>query len=254
MDLGLKDRVVLVTGGGQGIGREIGIAFAREGAHVAFHYRSSVEGAEAAAEDSRGLGVRAVALGADVTRSDEVGELVARAEEALGPIEVLVNNAAFTRQQRFLESTPADWAPQIDVTITGLLMVSQAVLRGMVERKSGSIVTLTGDSGRVGESRLVVTATARAAAIGFTRSLAKEFARDGVRVNCVSLGLVETPSFAQHSGVLTPELRQRIIPAYPLRRLGRMEDVPPAVLLLASPLAGWITGQVLAVNGGYSMV
>ena len=108
----------------------------------------------------------------------------------------------------------------------------------MVERKSGAIVTLTGDSGRVGESRLVVTATARAAAIGFTRALAKEVARDGIRVNCVSLGLVETPSFAAHAGNLTPELRQRILGAYPLRRLGRVEDVPPAVLLLASPLSG----------------
>ncbi|WP_126425036.1 SDR family NAD(P)-dependent oxidoreductase [Brevibacillus marinus] len=254
MDLQLHNKVVLVTGSGQGIGREIGIAFAKEGAHVVFHYLSSATGAEEAAREARKLGVKSMAVQADITRRDQVREAIARVEEELGGIDVLVNNAAYVKQQRFLESTPEDWAPQIEVTITGMLHVTQAVLQGMVNRKSGAIINITGDSGRVGESGLVVTATARAAAVGFTRSLAKEAARYGIRVNCVSLGLVQTPSFAQHVGKAAPEVMQRIISAYPLRRLGQPEDVPPAVLLLASPLSSWVTGQVYAVNGGYSMV
>jgi len=254
MDLQLQNKVVLVTGSGQGIGREIGIAFAKEGAHVVFHYLSSATGAEEAAREARELGVKSMAVQADITRRDQVREAIARVEEELGGIDVLVNNAAYVKQQRFLESTPEDWAPQIEVTITGMLHVTQAVLQGMVNRKSGAIINITGDSGRVGESGLVVTATARAAAVGFTRSLAKEAARYGIRVNCVSLGLVQTPSFAQHVGKAAPEVMQRIISAYPLRRLGQPEDVPPAVLLLASPLSSWVTGQVYAVNGGYSMV
>ena len=254
MDLQLKDKVVLITGSGQGIGREIGLAFAKEGAHVVFHYLNSAAGAEEAAAEARKLGVKSMTVKANITHPDEVAGAVAEVEEKLGGIDVLVNNAAFVKQQRFLESKPEDWAPQIDVTVTGMLHVTQTVLRGMVERNSGAIVNITGDSGRVGESGLVVTATSRAATIGFTRSLAKEFARYGIRVNCVSLGLVETPSFAQHVGKAGPEVMKKIVSAYPLRRLGRTEDIPPTVLLLASPLSSWVTGQVYSVNGGYSMV
>lgn len=254
MDLQLQNKIVLVTGSGQGIGREIGIAFAKEGAHVVFHYFSSSAGAEEAVLDAQNLGVKSMAVKADITQPDQVQAAIAQVEEELGGIDVLVNNAAYVKQQKFLESTPEDWAPQFDVTIHGLMHVTQAVLQGMSTRKSGTIVNITGDSGRVGESGLAVTATARAAAVGFTRSMAKEMARHGIRVNCVSLGLVETPSFSQHVGNAGPEVMKKIISAYPLRRLGRPEDVPPAVLYLASPLSDWVTGQVLAVNGGYSMV
>jgi 2-hydroxycyclohexanecarboxyl-CoA dehydrogenase len=254
VDLQFRNKTVWVTGSGQGIGREIGLSFAREGANVAFHYLHSGAGAEEAAREARRLGVKSLAVKADITNPDEVRAALAEIEETLGEIDVLVNNAAYTKQQRFLDSTPEDWVPQIDVTIYGMMHVTQAVLRRMTERQGGAIVNVTGDSGRVGESKLVVTATARAATIGFTRSLAKEMARYGIRVNCVSLGLVETPSFSQHVGGAGPELIKRIVSAYPLRRLGRPEDVSPAVLYLASPASSWVTGQVVAVNGGYSMV
>src|SRR5262245_21322207 len=117
MDLGLRDQVVLVTGGGQGLGRAIGLAFARQGAHVAFHHHSSAYGAEAAAAEARGLGVKAIAAGADLRDDAAVHAAVERVERELGPIAVLVNNAAATRRQPFLESTAADWAAQVDVTV-----------------------------------------------------------------------------------------------------------------------------------------
>ena len=253
MDLELAGRVVLVTGAGQGLGREIGLAFAREGARVAFHYRSSGTGAEEAAAEAGRLTGAALAVQADVRSDDDVAAAVEAVESQLGPIDVLVNNAAATGAKPFLDTTPDDWAFQVDVTVTGTLRVTQAVARRMVERKSGVIVSLMGDSGRVGESGLSVTATTRATTMALTKSLAKELARHGIRANCVSIGLVQTDRFDEHAGAPDEERMKKILAQYPLRRLGLPSDVAPLVLLLASPLSGWITGQVISVNGGYAM-
>ena len=254
MDLALGGKVVLVTGAGQGLGRALGLAFAREGAHVALHYHASASGAEAGAAGARVLGVKAIAVGADLRSDAAVAAAVGRVERELGPIDVLINNAAATKRQPFLESTPQDWQAQVDVTVTGTLRITQAVARRMAERKVGSIVSLMGDSGRVGESGLLVTATARASTVGLTRSLARELARHGIRANCVSIALVQTDNIAAHAGGADEERMTRIPAQYPLRRLGRPDDVVPMVLLLASPLSSWTTGQVVSVNGGYAMV
>jgi 3-oxoacyl-[acyl-carrier protein] reductase len=253
MDLALRDHVVMVTGAGQGLGRAIGLAFAREGAHVAFHYHASEEGAEAAADEARALGVKAIAVRADLRDDGVVTHAVDGVERELGGITVLVNNAAATRRQPFLDSSPADWAAQVDVTVSGTLRVTHAAARRMATRRAGAIVTLMGDSGRVGESGLLVTATTRASAVGLTKSLAKELARHGIRANCVSIALVQTENLAEHAGGAADERMQKLIALYPLRRLGRPDDVIPMILLLASPLSSWTTGQVISVNGGYAM-
>ncbi|MDT7607421.1 MAG: 2-hydroxycyclohexanecarboxyl-CoA dehydrogenase [Pseudonocardiales bacterium] len=255
MDLQLAGLNVLVTGAGQGLGRALGMGFAAEGANVAFHFNSSASGAEKAAAEATELGVRAIAVGGDLRSAADVAELVERTESELGPIGVLVNNAAATKVQRFLDSTPADWAPQIDVTVTGTLQLTHAVAKRMAERKAGAIVNLMGDSGRIGESGLLVTATARSTTVGLTRSLAKELARFGIRTNAVSLALVRTDNFDEHSGGADAddERTKKILAQYPLRRLGRPDDITPMVLLLASPLSSWTTGQVVSVNGGYAM-
>ena len=145
------------------------------------------------------------------------------------------------------------WAPQVDVTVTGTLRVTHAVAGRMAGRRSGAIVNLMGDSGRVGESGLLVTATARASTVGLTKSLAKEFARHGIRANCVSIALVQTENLGAHAGGTDDERMKKLLAQYPLRRLGRPDDVIPMVLLLASPLSSWTTGQVVSVNGGYAM-
>ncbi|MDQ1514467.1 MAG: 2-hydroxycyclohexanecarboxyl-CoA dehydrogenase [Actinomycetota bacterium] len=273
MDLELAGRVVLVTGAGQGLGREIGLAFAREGAHVAFHYHSSGAGAEEAAAEAGKLTGAAMAVQADIRSDDDVAAAVEAVESQLGPIEILVNNAAATGAKPFLDTTPDDWSFQVDVTVTGTLRITQAVARRMVERSlsgghppspgSVAIVSLMGDSGRVGESGLSVTATTRATTMALTKSLAKELARYGIRANCVSIGLVQTDRFDAHARLGsggTPgqdgpdeERMKKILAQYPLRRLGQASDVAPLVLLLASPLSGWTTGQVISVNGGYAM-
>jgi 2-hydroxycyclohexanecarboxyl-CoA dehydrogenase len=242
MDLQLAGTTVLVTGAGQGLGRAIGEAFAAEGAQVAFGHHTSGEGAEQAAEAARSAGVKAVAVGVDTREDASVARALDTVESELGPIGVLVNNAAVTSRGRFLERSAADFAAEIDVTVTGTLRISHAVAQRMAEHGGGSIVSLMGDSGRVGESGLLVTATARSSTLGLTKSLAKELARHGVRANAVSLGLVQTDNFAAHTGGTEDERLKKITALYPLRRLGRPEDVTPTILLLASPCSSWTTG------------
>jgi NAD(P)-dependent dehydrogenase (short-subunit alcohol dehydrogenase family) len=246
--------VVLVTGAGQGLGREIGLAFAGEGAHVAFHHRSSAQGAARAAAGARALGVPAMTVGADLRSDEEVAAMVDAVENELGPIDVLVNNAAAGTRGPFLETTPEDWTSTVDVIVTGTIRVTHAVTRRMAGRGGGAVVSLMGDSGRVGESGISIVATTRASTMALTKSIARELARNGIRANCVSIALVRTDNLAAHAGGEDEERMRRILAQYPLRRLGRPEDVTPMVLLLASPLASWITGQVISVNGGYAMV
>ena len=253
MDLQLAGTTVLVTGAGQGLGRAIGEAFAAEGAQVAFGYNTSAEGAEAAAEATRAIGVKATAVAVDTRDDAGVARALDTVESELGPIGVLVNNAAVTSRGRFLERSASDFAAEIDVTVTGTLRISHAVAQRMAEHGGGSVVSLMGDSGRVGESGLTVTATARSSTLGLTKSLAKELARHGIRANAVSIGLVQTDRFSDHAGGTDDERLKKITALYPLRRLGRPEDVTPTILLLASPCSAWTTGQVISVNGGFAM-
>lgn len=253
MDLELSGRNVLITGSGQGIGRAVGLAFAAEGANVAFHYHSSDAGAAQAAQEAQALGVRSIAVGADIASSSDVDGMVTQVHDGLGPVDILVNNAAFTSMGPFGSAPVAETQQQVNVTVLGMLLVTQAFLGDLSASSGGAVVTMAGDSGRVGESRAVVTSACRASAYGFTKALAKECARDGLRANCVSLGLIRSPNVMDHFlGDASDELVARITKAYPLRRLGEMSDVVPAVLMLASPRTGWVTGQVLSVNGGYA--
>ena len=254
MDLQLTGKNVLVTGSGQGIGRAIGHCFAGEGANVAFHYNASERGAIDAATRAREAGVKAISVGGDIADMAQVKDVIAEVHASLGTIDVLVNNAAFCVTQRFLESDPADWKRQVDVTVIGMFNVTQAALPDLVACGNGSIVNILGDSGRVGESRAIVTSATRASTLGFTKGLAKEFGPSGVRANSISLGLVRSPHTEADLAPVSEDIMKRIVNAYPLRRLGEMDDVPPLVVLMASPLTQWVTGQTMSIDGGYAMV
>ncbi len=255
MDLQLAGKSVLVTGAGQGLGLAIAAAFADEGANVAFAYNASSEGAEKGAAAAQEAGRAALAIRCDVTSGRDVQRVVDEVVREFGTIDVLVNNAAYTATGPFVDADPDDLARMVDVTVMGTLRMTQAVVRHMVDAGvEGSIVSLMGDSGRVGESRLAGVAATRASTMGLMKSVAKEFGRNGIRANTVSLGLVRSERFAHHTGNADDERMARIAKMYPLRRVGVPDDVPPMVLLLASPLSGWTTGQTVSVNGGYSMV
>lgn len=251
MKLGLEGKVALVTGGGRDVGGDIARTLAAEGAKVAVNYRRSEAEATAVVEAIRAAGGEARAWKGDVGDYGEVKAMVDAIVAEWGRVDVLVNNAGYVKYGKFVESTQEDWKAQIDVCLYGVLNCCHAVAPHMIAQKGGRIVSIVGDSSRIGEANLSIVAAARAGTIALGKSLAKEFGRDNITVNTVSLGLVET---AHSDADFLARNREKIVKAYPLRRIGKPEDVAPAVAFLSSEGAGWITGQVLSVNGGFCMV
>lgn len=250
MDLGLNGKVALVTGAGRGVGREIALTLAREGASVAINYRSSARDADALAGEIAAAGGKAKTYRADVADFAAVTAMVDAVVKDFGALNILVNNAGLAKRQRFVETTPDDWHSQIDACLYGAIHCCHAAAPHLENAKNGRIISLIGDSSRVGESGLAIVAAARAGVVALMKSLAREFGRSGTTANAISLGLVET----DHDKEWVEANREKLVKLYPVRRLGQAGDVAPMVALLASPNSGWITGQVLSISGGYSMV
>jgi NAD(P)-dependent dehydrogenase (short-subunit alcohol dehydrogenase family) len=249
MKLGLEGRVALVTGAARDVGREIALALASEGAAVAVNYNTSSEPARAVVEEIEAKGGRAIACKADVADLGQVKQMVDRTATELGSLDILVNNAGFVIRKRFAETSPDEWHRQIDTCLYGAIHCCHAAAGLLEASKRGRIISLMGDSSRVGESGLSIAAAARAGVIVLMKSLAREMGRSGTTANAVSLGLVETA----HDRAWVEANREKLVKLYPLRRLGRPGDVAPMVTLLASDHASWITGQVISVSGGFSM-
>ncbi len=242
---GLSDKIAIVTGGGQGIGRAIAEKLAAEGATVVVTdlvERSAIQTAE-------GL-PGAVALGVDVTDRQGVQAMADQVAQLFGRIDVLVNNAGWDKASQFTESEPADWDRAIAVNLYGVLHTCKAVLPIMAAQGSGAVVNLGSDAGRVGSSGEAVYSAAKGGVIAFTKSLAREMARHQVRVNCVCPGPTDTALFASFAG---PKLREALTKAIPFRRLGQPADVANVVAFLASDEASFVTGQTLSVSGGLTM-
>ena len=250
MDLGLTDKTAVVTGGTSGVGREIALSLAAEGANVAVNYRSSAKEAEILVDEIVAKGGKAKAYKADVADFAAVKTMVDDIVNDFGGLNILINNAGLAIRQRFLETKPDDWHRQIDACLYGAIHCCHAAAPHLDAAGNGRIVSVIGDSSRVGESGLAIVAAARAGVVALMKSLARELGRSGTTANTVSLGLVETP----HDKDWVDANRDKLIKLYPLRRLGVPGDVAPMVTLLASPHGGWITGQVLSISGGFSMV
>jgi 2-hydroxycyclohexanecarboxyl-CoA dehydrogenase len=265
MDLNLKDKSVVVTGAGSNIGRAIALGFAREGAHLTIAEIDEAQGGKAAA-DARAQGAAsAEVVRTDVTQWDSVLAMVRAVEARHGTIDVLVNNVGWTLDRLFVEKERAEWEKEVQINLWGMINCTRAVLDGMIARKGGVIVSLGSDAGRMGEFREAVYGACKAGVIALSKSLAREVGRHGIRLNVVCPGMTMPDSDEDIGGLSmwaqeqnrafgTPDMRARIAKAYPLRRIGRPEDVTGAVLFLASDAAGFITGQTLSVSGGYTMM
>lgn len=251
MNLGLDGKVALVTGAARDVGKEIALTLAAEGASVAVNYHKSESGAAAVVDEIVAGGGNARAYQADVADYGSVEAMVGAVAKDLGRIDILINNAGLVLPKRFLETTPQDWKRQIDVGLYGVIHCCHAAVPHMIEKKGGRIVSITGDSARVGEKFLSITASSRGGVLSLTKSLARELGAAGITVNAISFGLIETT----HSNREWLEKnRERIVRQYPLGRIGKPDDIAPMVAFMASSGARWITGQVLSINGGYSMV
>ena len=261
MDLGIRDRVALVTGAGRGIGLEICKTLAAEGVWVAVNDLFEKRAREGAGEIANSGG-SAMGVAGDVADSGSVGAMVNRVVEEFGAVDILVNNAGIPAVTTdavpstggfFASSDRAQWDRTMGLITYGVMNCSRAVIGGMSERRWGRIVNIISDAGRVGEPRLAAYSMAKAGVIGFSKALAKESGRFCVTVNCVSPATTETEATVEWIRAQGEQIMRQYPLAKGLSRLGKPSDIANAVAFLASARSEWITGQVLSVNGGYSM-
>jgi 3-oxoacyl-[acyl-carrier protein] reductase len=243
----LVGRVALVTGSGRNIGRAIALAFARAGAGVIVNARTSRDEIEGVAAEARAHGAAALAVVADVRDAAAVGRMVAEAREQIGPVDILVNGAALRPEGPFEEITADEWREVLSVVLDGAFVCTQAVIGGMAEGGRGTIINIIGLTGQTGAPQRAHLVTAKAGLIGFTKALALEYAGRGITVNGVSPGLIDT---VRDSASATAEPVHRQGRFLPMGRYGRPEEVASLCCYLASNDARYITGQILAINGG----
>jgi 3-oxoacyl-[acyl-carrier protein] reductase len=240
----LENRIALVTGGSRGIGAEIARELGRAGARVAVNYRSSKEQAEAVAHEAGG-----VAFEGDVADAEQAKALIEAVESELGDIDILVNNAGITRDTLIARMSDEEWREVISTNLDGMFHSCRAVARKMLRRRSGAIVNMSSFVGVHGNPGQTNYAASKGGIIGFTKALAKELGPRGVRVNAIAPGYIET----ELTENLPEDWRGFLLQATPLGRLGAPRDVASAVRFLCSDEAGFVTGEVLLVDGGLGM-
>lgn len=245
----LSGHTALVTGASHGIGRAIALAFAAEGADVAVNYGQDADAAQAVVAEIRTLGRRAIAVQADVSDPDAVRDMVRTVEQALGPIDRLVNNAGIVLRAKLFDISPDMWDRVMEVNAKGVFLVSQEVARGMMARAGGVIVNIASMRGVEGSESSMHYAASKAAVISLTKCFAKELAPK-VRVNAIAPGYVSTRIQEE----LTPEKRHAIEEATPLKRFGRPEDIARTAVYFACEDSAYVTGQTLLVDGGRVMI
>ena len=265
MDLGLEGKIAIVTGGASNIGRAITLGFAKEGAQVVIAEIDISQGKKVLRE-AESLGHKPILSETDITNIKQVEKMVEETLNGFGRIDILVNNVGWAYDRPFLEKPREEWEKEININFWGPLNCIRAVIGHMVEKKYGKIVTISSDAGRIGEYNEEVYSGCKGAVISLTKSLARAFGRHGINANVVCPGAT-VPESSDHFGeksmfapggilarTIDPELQEKVKRNYPLRKLGKPQDVANAVLFLSSDVAGHITGQTLSVSGGYTMI
>jgi 3-oxoacyl-[acyl-carrier protein] reductase len=246
----LTGKTALITGGSRGIGKAIGLRLARQGADVAFSYKGNTEAANTTAAEVESIGTRALAIQGDVRDPESAEAVVKGTLEAFGKIDILVNNAGVTRDDLIMRMSADDWREVLETNLFGAFWMTKAVTRPMLKARAGRIVNITSVSGQAGQMGQANYSSAKAGLIGLTKATARELASRGITVNAVAPGFVLT----ELTQDLPDNLKEEITSRTPLGRFGTTEEVADAVAFLASDEAGYITGQVLAVDGGLVMM
>jgi 3-oxoacyl-[acyl-carrier protein] reductase len=241
-----KDKRVIVTGGTKGMGKAIALSFAREGAWVAASYSSDVKCASETESELESLSARSLVLKADVSSRSEVGKMIRTVLDQWEYVDILVNNAGIIRDKMLMFLDEEDWDRVLDVNLKGTYLCSRAIMRTMIGRKFGRIINTTSPSALTGRAGQTNYSASKGGIVSFTKSLSREVARLGVTVNAICPGVISTPMTEK----LDQEAKNDLSKMIPMGRLGKPEEVAGAVLFLASEKADYITGQVLAVDGG----
>jgi 2-hydroxycyclohexanecarboxyl-CoA dehydrogenase len=264
MDLGLKEKIVIVSGGASNIGREISLGFVKEGAQLVIAEIDMAQGKKVV-EEAKAFGNEPLLCEADVTDMKQVEAMVEKTISKFGRIDILVNNVGWVFERPFLEKPRDEWEKEVSINFWGTLNCIRATIGHMVKQEYGKIVSIGSDAGRMGEYNQEVYSACKAGVIAMSKSLARAFGRHGININVVSAGAT-MPESKDHFGeksmfspggvmsrAFTSEIQEKMKKRYPLRKLGRPQDLASAVLFLSSDVAGHITGQTLSVSGGYTM-
>ena len=245
----LTGKTALITGGSRGLGRAIALSFAKSHARVAFCYAGNHQAAEETLSELRGLGAQAMAVRCDVSDDGQAQEALRQVKEALGPVDILVNNAGITRDGLALRMSARDFDDVVRTDLNGPFYMIRAAMPDMVRRRWGRIINITSVAGLMGNAGQANYASAKAGLVGLTKTIARELAPRSVTVNAVAPGFIETDmTAAMPTAALEAGLK-----SVPLKRMGKPEEIAAACLFLAGEQAGYITGQVLQVDGGLYM-
>jgi 2-hydroxycyclohexanecarboxyl-CoA dehydrogenase len=255
--LDLSGRVALVTGAGQGVGRQIALHFAAHGAAGVVVNDYFADRAQRVVDEIAAAGGKAIAVQADVTNLAAIKAMVAQAENTFGPVDILINNAGNAgatpdpeARKPFWETGPEAWDSYLGVNLYGVINCTSACIPQMIARRAGRIITVISDAGRMGEAGLEVYSGAKAGAAGFTRAVARSLGRHQITANCIAIAATVTPAIERR--LADAELLKRMMEKYVIRRPGQPTDVANMALFLASDASSWITGQTYPVNGGFS--
>lgn len=248
-DLPLAGKVALVTGSSQGIGRATAIRLAQSGAEVIINYRNNADAAKEARLAVENLGRRCVAIQADVGQEEDVTRLFAEGSSALGPVDILVNNAGTTRDKLILQMSLSDFEYVMQTNLRSAFLCTKAALRGMMRARWGRIINISSPSGLLGNAGQANYSASKAAIIALTISTAREMARRNITANAIAPGFIPT----ELTSTLTDQQRQYMLDATPLGRFGTPEEIAAAINFFCLPEAGYITGQILCVDGGMAM-
>ncbi|MBU5256164.1 3-oxoacyl-[acyl-carrier-protein] reductase [Tissierella praeacuta] len=247
--MSLKDKAALITGGSRGIGKEIALELARNGVHIGISYVSNTEKANEVLEEIKSYGVNAVAVKANVSVEEDVLQMIKTIEEELGTIDILVNNAGITKDNLLIRMKEQDWDEVMDVNLKGVFLCTKAVSRIMMKKRYGKIINITSVVGITGNAGQGNYSASKAGVIGFTKSMARELASRGIRVNGIAPGFIETDM----TDVLKDEIKESMLKTIPLNSFGNPKDIANLAVFLASESSDYITGQIINVDGGMIM-